>query len=76
MYSTYLGGSGEDSAYCIAVDASGNAYITAFTDSTDFPIGPSPFQGTFGGDFDSVVVKLGDAVIEVTFDSRPGSDPN
>ena len=39
-YSTYLGGSLEDDANAISVDASGNAYITGETDSTDFP-GPS-----------------------------------
>ncbi|MBN8886222.1 MAG: SBBP repeat-containing protein [Rudaea sp.] len=37
VYSTYLGGSGSDSAYSIAVGANGNAYVTGFTQSTDFP---------------------------------------
>ena len=36
-YSTYLGGSGLDRSLGIAVDARGNAYVTGFTTSPDFP---------------------------------------
>jgi hypothetical protein len=38
IYSTYLGGESSDAAYGIAVDASGNAYVTGFTYSTNFPV--------------------------------------
>jgi hypothetical protein len=37
IYSTYLGGSSADWGFGIAVDGSGNAYVTGYTDSTNFP---------------------------------------
>jgi len=51
VYSTYLGGTGKDFANAIAVDATGNAYITGFTlskqtDPNPFPL-KNPYQGTF-----------------------------
>ncbi len=36
-YATYLGGSGNDAALGLAVDADGDAFVTGFTDSANFP---------------------------------------
>ena len=36
-YSTYLGGRARRRGYGIAVDGAGNAYVTGYTDSTNFP---------------------------------------
>jgi hypothetical protein len=57
-YSTYLGGSGEDSAQAIAVDGSGNAYITGTTTSANFPTTAGFLQSSFGGASDAFVAKL------------------
>jgi hypothetical protein len=48
VYLTYLGGKGNDAALSIAIDATGNAYLTGFTDSTNFPLA-SPVIGSIGG---------------------------
>jgi lysophospholipase L1-like esterase len=79
-YSTYLGGSDYDIAECIAVDHSGNAYITGGTESTDFPI-KNPYQSTKAGGYydisDAFVTKLnpeGDTLVYSTYLGGSGGD--
>ncbi len=43
IYSTYLGGSGNDRGLAITVDASGSAYVAGYTASIDFPATPSAY---------------------------------
>jgi hypothetical protein len=57
-YSTYLGGTGSDYGYAIALDGSSNAYVTGYTTSTNFPTTAGAFQQSFGGSYDVFVAKL------------------
>src|SRR5262249_39570632 len=57
LYSTYLGGSGFDQGYGIAVDPAGSAYVTGVAFSNDFPTTPNPIRRA--GPNDAFVAKLG-----------------
>jgi Beta-propeller repeat len=49
LYSTFLGGSGNDYATGIAIDSTGQAYISGYTASLDFPVSSNAFQSSYGG---------------------------
>src|ERR1043166_8290787 len=72
IYSGCIGGSGDESGYDIAVDSSGNAYITGVTASTatTFPVA-SGFDSTYnGGSLDGFVAKIsgaGDALVYCSY---------
>src|SRR5262249_45689647 len=57
VYSTYLGGSSYDEGWGIAVDAAGNASLTGYTASTDFPTA-NALQPTYGGAGDAFVTQV------------------
>ena len=57
-YSTYLGGEGEETLNGLAVDASGNVYVTGSTNSLHLPTGGGAVQPGWGGGRDVFVAKL------------------
>ncbi len=78
VYSTYLGGSGNDIGHAITVDANGSAYVTGLSNSLDF-LTVGAYQSAFrGGDGDdAIVVKLnaaGSAFDYSTFIGGTGDD--
>jgi hypothetical protein len=58
LYSTYIGGAGDDEAHSIALSSHElDIHITGFTGSQDFPI-VNPFKSTFGGALDAYIVTI------------------
>jgi Beta-propeller repeat len=79
VYSTYLGGSGDDQGRGVAVDWKGHAYITGLTDSRHFPTTPDAFQPTDPdpGNSHAFVTKLnpaGSALVYSTYLGGTGLD--
>ena len=56
-YSSYLGGSGLDEAYAIAVDGNGAAHAVGITGSADFPV-KSPYQAARRGSYDGFLTVV------------------
>lgn len=76
IYCTYLGGRSDDRAFGIAVDSSGDAYVTGWTGSGAFPV-VSPLQSTLAGGKDAFVAKLnpaGNTLIYSTYLGGAGND--
>jgi hypothetical protein len=82
IYSTFIGGSSSDGVSGIALDASGNAFLTGSTSSQDFPTTAGAVDTTYnGGAVDAYVAELsadGSTLLYGTFlggaDSDSGSD--
>jgi uncharacterized protein (TIGR03437 family) len=70
-YSTFLGGSGNDTPAGIRVDEAGFVYVAGLTGSADFPLTPSPLSnvpvGTFGGGFIAKISPDGSALSFSTY---------
>jgi PKD repeat protein len=77
IYSTFLGGSGYDYAQAMVIDYSGNAYITGYTNSANFPTKTGAYDTTYNGNYDVFVSKLnatGSALLYSTYLGGSGSD--
>jgi hypothetical protein len=74
LYSVRLGGSSDDSAYGLAVDSQGNAWVTGETGSPDFPTKQAFWP--YGGGYDTFVLKLSPsgALLASSFLGDPNGD--
>ncbi len=70
LYSTLLGGTQNEMSFGIALDGSGNVFVTGYTYSANFPTTPGAFDTTYNGYADAFVTRLnasGSGLIYSTF---------
>jgi hypothetical protein len=75
IYSTFIGGNNSDGASNVAIDVSGNVYVTGFTNSTNFPL-INPIDSVLNVQ-DAFVLKLnnsGEKLIYSTYLGGSGND--
>jgi hypothetical protein len=79
-YSTFLGGSGLDLAYRMALDTAGGVWLAGYTLSKDFPVTPNALQASNAGEADVFVARLdlalrpAESLTYVTYFGGSGSD--
>jgi gliding motility-associated-like protein len=76
-WGTYVGGSGEDAAFSVKLDANNNVLIAGATNSSDLPVGADGFISTFNGGIDGFVNYFdtdGTNLISGTFVGTPQDD--
>jgi hypothetical protein len=74
--STYLGGSGSDTAFALAISG-GEVYVVGYTYSTNFPRTTGGAQGSRGGSLDAFVARLNSnltSIAQSTYLGGSGSD--
>jgi hypothetical protein len=77
LWSTFLGGGGEDVGRSLVLDLSGNPVVTGYTSSSDFPTTPGAYDQTHNGQYDVFVARLsasGDSLLWSTFLGASGFD--
>lgn len=77
VYSTYIGGSGSDDCFAMAIDGSDNIYLTGASNSSNYPVTSGAFQFVKNSGNDVIVTKLnstGTALVYSTFIGHSGND--
>ncbi len=75
VYCTFLGGAGDETGNGVAIDSSGNAYVTGSTTSSNFPIA-NPFQVNNAGGMDAFVSKINSSGTLLVYSTYIGGNGN
>jgi gliding motility-associated-like protein len=76
-WSTYIGGSNNDAAYNLALNSTGDVYVTGGTESNDFPVTAGVINPAYGGSIDGFLCHFssnGTALINSTYIGTAGYD--
>jgi len=74
LYSTYLGGSGDEFGFPIALDSGNNAYVAGKTSSTNYPTSVTAFDHSLGGAVDAFITKLSPTGNSMVYSSYLGGN--
>jgi gliding motility-associated-like protein len=78
IFATFIGGSADDAAFGIRLNSSGEVYACGATGSSNFPVTPGTYQGTYGGGtYDGFLVRFdpgGSFLFASTFFGTNGLD--
>ncbi|MCS1351642.1 SBBP repeat-containing protein [Mechercharimyces sp. CAU 1602] len=76
VYSTYLGGSGEELGSGVAIDAFEGAWVTGVTRSANFPLTSDAFQDRLRGSADAFITQMSFAGTGISYSTYYGGDAN
>ena len=76
LYSTYLGGIGDDQGEAIAVDSSGQVVVTGVTGSENFPTTAESVQPEMGGQHDAFVARINSEGTQFVYSTYLGGEGN
>jgi uncharacterized protein (TIGR03437 family) len=76
FWGSFVGSSGDDTLNSIALDSSGNIYVTGTTDGTTYPVTSSALQSTNAGGQDVVVTELNNNGSSVLYSTYMGGSAN
>ncbi len=76
IYSTFVGGSTDDTAHDITIDSDNNVYVAGTTDSSNFPSTTGTYSTSKSGKFDAFIFKLNQTGGKLIFSTFIGGDGN